>query len=389
MVDLRHVRGWVLTMFFAALVVSTVATYMLVFAVADGRNGILTTRPPRQPASFLRVIDPRDSIVRVIESERELEASILDAPGLRILTDRMHDDDRMFMVLPLNALIYDFRTNRQVDTDPQAIVGAAPRFLPQAPARGTMTLWGSLEDGAAPVPGVNDHSVAGYPVQQVSSRRLSATYVSGGGLVRNTADTPTVAMDVTTARDLGVTSPPGVPELLSSFTCYCDVVDLDAVAEEMSQAESRAGTGRTYYAVDRAGLVGPVQRSQALSGALGAGQAITTLLSIGWLAIVLARLYWSRRAPTYLVERLCGSGELALQMRAQVLLAASLTVPAIAGYEVVDALLSGSTAPPPLPPGTRVAAFAVIGMLHAAAGLPTVFRVHRLCRFETDELRRL
>lgn len=389
MVDVRHVGGWALIMFVAVLVMSTITTYMLAFSVAEGRRGSLTTRAPREPVSFLRVIDPQDSIVRVIESREELEASVLDEPGLRVLTDRMHDDDRMFMVLPLNALISELGTDRQVDTNPQAIIGAAPWFLPREPAQDTMMLWGSLQGGATPVPGVSDRSVVGHPVRQVSSRRLSATYVSGDGYVRHAADAPTVAMDVAVARDLGVTPPPGVPEVVSSFTCYCDVADLDVLAGRMSRAEAHAGTGRTYYAVDRAGLIGPVQWSWALSEALTAGQAVVTLLSIGWLTVVLAQLYWSRRAPTYLVERLSGSSELAIQMRAQVLLAASLTVPAIAGYEVVNVLLAGSMAPPALPPGTRAAAYGVIVMLHAAAGLPTVFRTRRLCRFETDELRRL
>lgn len=386
--DVRQVGGWVITLFVAVLVVSTLAAYMLVFAVADGRSGVLATGSPQDPVSLLRVIDPNDSIVTVVETVEELDESVLDEPGLRILTDQMRRDDRMFMVMSLNAFTSDAGEERQVDTNPQAIVGASPPFLPDAPPPGAMMLWGSLV-GSTPVPDVSDRSIVGHPVLQVSTERLAATYMAGSGLFEDTRDAPTVAFDVATARALGVTSPPGVADVVRSFTCYCDVTDLAKVAEEMSDAELRAGTGRVFYAIDHAGAIGPVQRSRALSETLGAGHAIATLLSIGWLTAMLARLFWSRRAPTYLVERLCGSSETAIQIRAQVLLAASLALPAVAGYELVNALVTGAASPPPLPPETRIAALAVIGLLYSAAGLPTISRIHRLCKFDVDELRRL
>lgn len=385
--DLRQVGGWVITMFLAVLVVSIVATYMLVFAVDHGRGGVLTTGSPQEPLSFLQVIDPNDSIVTVVETLEELEVSVLDEPGLRVLTNHMRGDDRMFISIYLDAFTSEFGTNRQLDTNPQAILGAAPPFLPQAPPPGAVMLWGSLEDGSKPVPDISDRSLLGHPVQQLSNERLEVTYVAGSGRVRQADEAPTVAFDVATARKLGAT--PSLTDMVHNFTCYCDVADLAEVAEKMSDAEFRAGTGRVFYAIDYAGLIGPVQRSQALGEALSAGQGIGTLLSIGCVAVMLGWLFWSRRGPTYLVERLCGSGEVAIQLRAQLLLAASFTVPAVAGYELVNGLLQGSVSPPPLPSGTRVTALAVIGLLHAAAGLPTLFRIHRLCRFEVDELRDL
>lgn len=387
--DLRQVGGWVISIALVAVVVSILAAYMATFGVAEARSGALTPAPPQQPLSFLRAIDPNESIMTTVESVEELDRSVLDGPGLKVLLDRMVQDDRMFIALPLNAFILDGRSGTTVDSRVTAVLGAAPPFLGEAPGGGVALLWGSLTDGSEGGTGVNDSSIHGHRVHRVSEQPIATEYVAGSGRRTFTSDAALVAFDVATGRDLGVSNPYHVSEVIRGFTCYCDVAELVDLADAMSEAESRAGTGRGFYPVGYEGVVGPVQRSRALAEMLNAGHAVGTLLSVWCLVVMVAQVFWARRSRVYLAERLCGSSEVAIQVRGQLLIALSLTLPALAGYELVNAALRPAGWPLPLPSDARILAIAGAAVLHTLAGAVTAVRIHRLCRFSEDEVRRV
>lgn len=377
--DLRQTWRSAVAVAAATFVAVLVTTYMAVFSLAEARSGGLSTQPPREPVSFLRAIDPQESIATSYESADELTRSVLDEPGPTVLLDRMARDDRTFVALPLNAFVDRLGSAASVDASLRAVIGTAPPFLDRAPRDGEVLLWGTLS-GQHDAPGVvSPTAIHGHPVELVDPEPLADDFVNGAGRrVTSTVDA-VVAVDVPTARDMGVTTL-GVAEIVNSFTCYCEASDLVDLAEEMTLAEQEAGTGRAYYPVTHADLVGPAERSYALTGALITVQGVGTLLSIWCVAVMAVRVFWSRRGPSYLVERLAGSSERALHARSQLVLALALAFPALAALELVNLAMRASTSPPPLTTGEHLAAVTLILSLHVLAGALVWARIRRICR---------
>lgn len=289
--DLRRVGGWVFTILITTLVVAILTTYTAVFSVAEGGTGTLSTTPPHEPLGFLRVIDASESIVRGFQSIEDAEKSVLDEPGLQVLLDGMVDDDRMFIALPISAFIQHFRAGNALNgIEAYAVMGTAPPFLDEAPRDGTVQLWGSLDASPEAAAWVSDRAIHGHPVRQMAEDRLTAEYVAGSGHRISTSDLPTVAFDVPTGRAPGVQAPPHVSEVVRGFSCYYDTSELVGLAEAMTEAEMQAGTGRVFYAVGYDGLIGPVERSRALSATLLTGHAFATLLSVWCLVLMVAQV---------------------------------------------------------------------------------------------------
>lgn len=376
--DLRRVAGWVVLLALLSVTVAAVSTYNAAFGIFELRSGALSAPP--EPAAFLRAVDPRESIVTRIDSEADLEATVLDQPGLAVLLERMQQDDRTYLALPLDAFVPSGRTGLSLDSRITAVVGVAPDFLPARPAPGTVALWGDLDEQQAGALGVTGRAVLGHPVEQVDTGRPDLRYVSGDGRRGVTEGPALVAFDPATATELGVSPPYHPSEVVASFTCRCTAAELEDLAGEMTDAEARAGTGRAFYAVDRSQLVGPAERSAAVSELLNAGHAGVTLLSVACLTIMAAQVFWRRNAHVYRVERLAGSSERALHVRAQALIAAGLTLPATTAVVLVNALLATGEWPEPLTPAAQLGALALIALLHVLAGALTAARLRRLCR---------
>lgn len=374
--DLRAVKGWVLLVGASSLVVSLLATYMAVFAAAEAGSGALSTRAPRDSLGFLRAIDPEESLVTVVDSPGDLGASVLDRPAMTVLLDHMARDNRMFLTLPADAFLQGGRGGIDVDSEVLAVMGAAPPFLTQVPRGGDVLVWGDVGDGSDP-----RRALRGHPLDRVASRPPSVDFVAGDGRRSTPSGRPAmVALDVDTGRDMGIRNPYDVSEVLRGFTCYCHAAELVDLATAMSEAELEAGTHRGYYAVTYDELLGPVERSRALTEMLNAGHAMVTFLGVWCLAVMATLVIWSRRSHTYLVERMAGSDEGSLHVRAQLLVALTLSLPAWLGYELVNAALATSAWPPPLPQRARLLALVLIAGLHALAGGAVAARIHRLCR---------
>lgn len=377
--DLRQTRRWVVVIGVATFVTALVTTYMAVFSLAEVRSGALSPHPPDQSVSFLRAIDPRESITTRYETADELRHSALDEAGPAALLDRMARDDRAFITLPLDAFVNRLGSDASVAPSLRAVIGTAPPFLDQAPKNGAVLLWGRLSDQQESQGLVSDTSLRGHPVKQVSVQPPAVEFVNGAGRRASASDAALVAIDVATARELGV-STLRAAEIVHSFTCYCEPADLVDLAETMSRAEREAGTGRAYYAVGYDELVGAADRSYALTGILMTAQGAGTLLSTWCLAVMAAQVFWARRGSAYMVERLAGSRAAALHARSQLVIALALTLPAFAGLELVNAAMRSSTWPPPLTLQAHLIAVVVIVSLHVLVGALTWIRIRRLFR---------
>lgn len=390
LLDLRQVGvRWVATISMITFVVASVLTYSLPFAVAEARSGTLSPQAPREPLSFLRVIDPNASIVSSGD-----EGSMLDTPGMRVLLDQLGRHPNAFLTLPLQAFTTSpIQVSNRADVgvvvsdqnrvrDGVVVVGAAPPFLDDAvPDGGPILLWGSI---AGQVPEIDDTRLGPHAVQQVDSATLRREYVDGSGRIAHTQDDALLAMTTETAREVGVYSY-DVAEVSSGLTCYCDAAELEAVASAMTDAEQRAGTDRVYYALGYDGLIGPLQRSAAVGEVLVLALPVGTLLSVCCFFVMATRLFWGRRAHAYHVETVCGAGETALQLRQQLMIALSLTLPAIVGFAVIDLQFRDIDAPLPWPPGGGPGLIVAAACLQLAAGAGTAIRVHRLCSHTQEE----
>ncbi len=379
--DLRHTRGWVFWIGAASLLITILTTYMAVFGAAQGWSGTLSAEPPQEPLSFLRVVDPRESIVTVAESVGNIDRSVLDEPGLVVLFQHLRDDARMFLTMPLVAFTDRWGMEVAESSDALAVVGTAPPFVPRVNTSRDVLLWGSIASDYADVPQVDDEEIFGHIVQKVESTPLDAEYITGSGFRATTRNAALVVMSTAAARDIGIRSPYSVIDVVDGIVCYCEREELVRLAERMSEAEALAGTGRSYFAVGYDRVVGPVHRSSALVESLSAGLAIGVFLSVWCLAVMAAQVFWQRRSHVYRVESMCGATETTVHLRAQMLIALSLSLPALAGFALVSAALRESLWPPPLPPASRLIAVAVVAALHMMAGGINAWRVHRLYRF--------
>ncbi len=371
LIDLRQARSWVTGIAVVAFATSAIATYMTWFFVATARQGALSAVAPRDPLGFIRVIDPQASV-----EAGGAEGSALDQPGMRVLRDRLAADPRLFVSVPLQALTTDRARFPETVQDGVAVIGIRPPFLPDSIEMSTgAMLWGSI---AGQIPEVDDAHLADVPIRQVSAHRLRATFVSGGGRLTHTEDAALVVLDPGTAHHLGIHFPYTVADIAENVTCYCSPADLTSLTVEMTTAERRAGTGRSYWATGYAGVMGPAERSWAAAQLLETGIPLAILLAAAALAIAASRVMWARRVGAYRVEWLCGAEEVGLQIRQQLLLALSLTVPAVLGFVSLDALLrlTDAVIPWPLAGGPLLVVGALLGQ--AAIGAVAARRVRRL-----------
>lgn len=372
--DLRGAKRWLLAITSSSLVISVVTTYMAAFALTDFHEGVLSPQPPAKPLSFLRVLDPDDSIARTVDSLADLN-SRLKAPGLRVLLDHMGGDDRMFLVLPLDVMVVDPTVLQEAVTPDLAVIGRAPAFLRgTAPAGRGASLWGSIPGG---VPGLSDSHIGPVSLHRVGYTPPSRSYVAGNGYRRETQGDALIRLSPADARRVGVDIRYSVSDVVGSFTCSCEVGDLAPLARAMTRAEQAAGSRRVYYALPYRGLIGPVEWSSAATGVLSVTFAAGTLLAVSGFAYLAVLLFWKRREHDYTVEQRAGAGEVALQVRQQVIVFAGVTLPVAVGFLLGDAEVR-STQPVPWPPfGGPMAPLAIVA-LHLAVGLTTAIAVHRL-----------
>lgn len=369
--DLRRVGAWVVVLAGITFVIVVVLTYSLAFEVESRRSGVLSIRPPHEPLSFLRVVDPNVSIIW-----DGTEGSTLETPGMRALWSYLDTHPKVFVAFSLQFVTSDSRQFPTMANGGLVVVGKAPPFLDkQAPRDNEILLWGSIGKKA---PGVDDGQVGQFPVRRQSVEPLRRQFVNGFGHVEHTQHQALLAMTPGTARELGVYFPFDATEVAKSLTCYCTPADLESVAQEMTAAEERAGTNRVYFAVAYSGLIGPVERSWAASETLGLAVPGGALISVCSFFLMAAALFWVRRSTAYRAEVMCGAGELGLQIRQQLLIAIGLTLPAVMGFAAIDFLLRVTDSAPPWPPLGGAGALSAAVFLQVVVGSATAIRVHRL-----------
>ncbi len=371
--DLARLRVWLIAVVTTTTLVSAILTYTMAFTAEAARDGALSTTPPQEPLSFLRVVDPRSSIV-----SSSNERSTLDTPGMKLLLDRMSRRSEIFMAIPLQAFTADTRRFSNMVNRGLVIVGAPPPFLDHAAITGKqIVLLGSI---AGQVPEVDDSRIGEHAVHQEATQPPAFSYVAGSGRVASSGIEPIVLMSPASARDVGIYPPFDATRIASTVTCYCSATTLSAVAEEMTRMEELAGADRVYYATSYGGLIGPVERSWAASQVINLALPACALLSVLVLVVAAARLVWSRRVHAYQVEWLCGAGELGLQVRQQIIILVALTTPLATGFVAIDTVLRISGSPPPWPAGGgTLLAVGVVGV-QVLAGFDIAQRVRTLFR---------
>lgn len=374
--DLRGIRLWMTAVALATFVISAVATYTAAFGLTEWSSGTLSTQPPHEPLGFIRVVDPATDIVQDLDTYGD-QVDYLDTPGMAVLLERMEADDRLLLAMPLAAVTHDLRIFSQSAASGQVVVGAGPVAVPDDVAHEVQApLWGPVPDVVAAA----DGRLGPVPVRQVSSSPANGTYVDGNGRRHRTNSDSLLVLTTDQIRALGVYFPYSVIDLTRSLTCYCDMADTAELAAEMTAAERRSGTDRVFYAVAYDGLVGPSERSGAVTEALLTIFPAATALSVFAFAGIATLLLWRRREPDYGVERHCGAGETALQARQQIIVLIAVTLPAVAGFIVVDLLIQPTEPPPPWSPfGGPVAPLLALA-LHVAVGAGAAVNVHRICR---------
>lgn len=374
--DLRGVRAWLITVGGATVAIAWVTTYMASFGLEGLSAGTLSPKEPYAPLSFIRVVDPRADIVQDLTS-LDAQEDQLKTAGMARLIERMRTDDRLFLVLPLDAVTSKLGSFEQLPTSGRVVIGLKPPFVPINDDRTVAApLWGPVPDVLDP----GDGRLGPVRVRQVSESPLTGSYVAGTGYRGTTGREALLLLTPDQADAVGVFFPYSVVRLASSLTCYCQVSDLESLVREMTQAEQRAGTGRTYYAVTYSALIGPAERSGAVTAALLTVFPAATALSVCAFAGMAAWIFWRRCRYNYEVERRCGAGEAGLQARQQIILFLGITLPAVAGFILADMILQSTDPPPPWAPfGGLVAPFLAL-TLHATITGATAVGIHRLCR---------
>jgi hypothetical protein len=373
--DVRGAKGWLAAIALTSFVISVVTTYLASFGVTDIRDGTLSVDPPSEPLSFLRVVDPDDSIVKTLDDMGEMNAGLRTA-GLSVLLNRMSHDDRMFLTLPLGAFMSNRAYFSEMATSGLAVVGRSPAFLRDAApvGRGPL-LWGSVPDG---LPGLSDSHLGPPELHQVSDAPLSSSYVAGNGRRMEAGSETAVFLSPADAQTLGVSvATYSVSDVVGAFTCNCDVGELAPLARAMTLADETAGSHRVYYALPYDGLIGPVERSASASEVLDMTLAAGTLLGVCGFAYMAVLMFWKRREHDYRVEQRAGAGEVALQLRQQVIIFVGVTLPVAAGFLLVDVGIRVDQPVPWQPFGGPVAPL-VIAAFHVALGAATAIKVHHL-----------
>ena len=373
--DVKGIRGWLLAVATATFLASLITT----LAVAEGRQGFqdgtLSPDPPRSPLSFVRVVDPSESIQQDLDTFAD--STVLDTPGVSLLLDRVSQDRNSFMTLPLGAFTSDLTVFSEMAHRGRVVVGTLPSLHRGPSISGRSELWGSLPDGLR---SVSDSRLGPVPLDRASTSNVDVQYVAGNGRRVSTADQPLVVMDVAAARSLGVYAPYRVSDVVGSFTCYCSTARLDGLADRMTTAERRAGSPRVFYAVGYPGLVGPVERSATASGVETAVVFTGVLVALGGFVVMAAHLFWVRRRHDYGVEWRFGASRLALLARQQVVTLVGITVPVGLGYLVIEKSLRTSLVPPPLTSSADANVLAMLVGVQAVLGLQTLGSMNRELR---------
>lgn len=360
----------------ATFAISGLTTYMAAFGLDGLARGTLSPDAPREPLSFLRAVDPDADIVTNVESINDLQDE-LDTPGMSVLLERMTREERLFMVMPLGAVTSDPRVFPQPALSGEVVVASDPPFLSDSPvAADRASLWGHV----TPLPGIDDRSVGPVAVRRVDEEPPERGYIAGNGYRSQTGRQELLLLSPRQADELGVYLSYSAADLMEYVTCYCTVDDLAPLAADMTEEEQRSRSGRIFYAISYEGLIGPSERSLAVTAVLLAVFPAATGLSVVVFAATATLLLWRRRERDYAVERHCGAGEVGLQFRQQIITALAITAPALVAFLLVDAFIQNSQPPPPWPPsgGPVIPLLAVI--LQAAVGAGIAFRVHLLCR---------
>lgn len=378
-IDFQALRTGITRVAVVTFVVAVISSYMAAFGFEQVRQGTLSTSPPREPLSFLRVMDPDESLVHEYTG-----TPVSEDPAIERLLSRMAKDERLFLVLPLDMVVDSVRSEASV---PQAavVIGIAPAFLPRVSEDSGALLWGDLGTDGSPI--VDNLTLGGLPMRQIDSSPLQARFVSGDGRIRDTGDMPLVTLTPHAAQGLGLSGFLRLSEVAGGVTCYCSSSELSQTARLMNEAAASVGSDQVYYATGYDALIGPVQRSYALSEMLVTMQMIGTLLGVWCLAIVAARTMWRRRAGAYRVEIACGASERGLHVRQQALVALGFYLPVVLGYEVVDAFIRTADAPQPIPAEWRVGVYGALLLLHAIVTVPTALRIHRIYKSPWEVMR--
>lgn len=326
--------GYVVTYALITLIVATLTTVYIGYFAAAVAQGVVSTLPSTEPASFLRVIDPSDSPEVVVKPR---DATVLEDPGMRVLLTRMQIDDRIRLHLPLNV----FTSNTQFFPSLPDVGVATVVVGAQRPVNSTEsnTLRGDL--AGVGLPSISNEHLGPVAVRQLSDRPPNLGYLGGDGRYTRTDGEAVVWLTVMSARTLGVSRQFSAGDIVAGLTCRCSSAQLTRVARAMNEAEREGASSRRFYAVDRGSLIGPAQRQRA------AATGMTALFSLASFALMLAfivggcRHFWLRERADVGVEQRSGASSSALQIRAQVKPLLAFTLPASVGALLGQFIASG------------------------------------------------
>lgn len=365
--DLRGFRLWAVVlvlMGFLAAFVSAMATGDL-----DSLTGGEAPGPSQHgDVSYLRVLDPDESPTQTFESIDQLTQSTLDEPGLVVLMNAMGADDRMFIVLYLQAFTDHHIYGGSVESG-IGVIGARPAWLPVdvSPERQVL-LWGEMPAGA---PGVDDTRFGELPVLRMSEGNISAHWPGTRNLAYAPGADAIVLFHPELARRAGIgVASTRLTDVLGGFTCACSVNELTPVAAEMTSAERAAGTRRVYYAIDHDDSVGPTVHSRRAG--LGLSAVALCGIAVGFLVFEHAGAveFFRRRRRDYGIEHRAGAPAWSLQLRQQVTFFAVVTAPIVGGVWLEDVLFeSGSPSPAPWHGDIAVVALVIGAAVQTIVGL--------------------
>lgn len=357
-------------------VISVLATYLAIFANERTSTTKLDGKPPAEPISFLRAVDPLESIV----FDATGSTSGTPSPGIGLLFWEMVDDPRLSIVTSISDLatsrataFADWEAYLLVGADLDLLTGLDPTAIHYWPSPAVST----QATGQTMIGGIR---------LEVHDGPRALEYISGYGLNRSTggnsiyAMTPDVFDEVLDAQFL----PSGV--LSEGFTCLCSTVELGQLTDRMTELEMIAGTGRYFYAADYATALGPIALSATADGVWVMVLGASLLLILTGAVMTIGEHLWDRNLPAYRADRLCGAREIQLHARVHALILLAFTLPALSGYLLVDLGVGSSGFPPSFAPSTTRAVIGIILASHVLSTLPSTIRIHHMCNYSRGKL---
>lgn len=316
----------------------------------------------------LRVFDPGEEI--------GVDASGSDSRSVELeaLFDALAEMPELYMSLPVDALVADEVLRSGIESPPGTVlIGAGSPIVPVAAGSDVGFRWGQFEESSSVV---SDSALGEIPLAgRGQTDDLGAILTSQGAVDLNH---PIVALPVELARTQGISTLYRFSEIVESVACYCSEGELQSVAQAMTNTAARYNPDRLYYVDSLQSSDGFLEVAANVSETFDFGMGLAALLSVGLAVVMAGEAFWRARIRVFRTEMLSGAGPLGMVARMQVLLLLAIAVPLVAGFALVNEILSRGAWPGAF--DGRQVATALIGIatLHVVISLASVARVRRL-----------